>query len=106
MKLEENPQFPSSPDSAYARDLNFVLTRVHRNIAQKVNLLADGRIAGSDFVAATVPTTGTFKQGDFIRNSAPVEAGAAASKYVVLGWIVVAGGSPGTLLPVRALTGN
>lgn len=106
MKLEENPQLPSSPDSTYARDLNFTLARVFRNIAQKVNALADGRIAGSDFVAATVPTTGTFKQGDFIRNSAPVEAGAAASKYVVIGWICTVSGTPGTLLPVRTLTGN
>jgi hypothetical protein len=106
MKLEENPQLPSSPDSAYARDLNFVLSRVFRNISQKVNLLADGRIAGSDFVAATIPTTGTFKQGDFIRNSAPVEAGAVASKYVVLGWVCTVSGTPGTLLPVRTLTGN
>jgi len=106
MKLEENPQLPSNPDTPYARDLNFVLSRIFRNTAQKMNLIADGRIAGSDFVAATVPTTGTFKQGDFIRNSAPVEAGAAASKYVVLGWIVVAGGTPGTLRECRVLTGN
>lgn len=106
MKLEENPQLPINPDSTYARDLNFVLSRLFRNIAQKVNAIGDGRIAGSDFTAASVPTTGTFRQGDRVWNSAPVEAGTAGSKFVTLGWVCVAGGSPGTLLPIRTLTGN
>lgn len=106
MKLIENPQLPIGPDSTYGRDLNYALAQNFRAIAQKVNLLADGRIAGSDFVASSVPTTGTYTQGDFIRNSTPVEAGAAASKYVILGWICTAGGSPGTLLECRVLTGN
>lgn len=103
MRLEENPQLPMGQDP---KDLNFVLSRLFRNIAQKVNQIGDGRIAGSDFTAASIPTTGMFKQGDVIKNSAPVEAGTAGSKYVVLGWVCVAGGTPGTLLPIRALTGN
>jgi hypothetical protein len=106
MRLEENPQLPMNPDSAYARELNYTLSRLFRNIAQKTNAIGDGRLNGSDLVAAAVPTTGTYAQGDFIRNSAPVEAGAAASKYVVLGWICTVGGTPGTLLPCRVLTGN
>lgn len=103
MRLEENPQLPIGQDP---KDLNFVLSRLFRNIAQKVNQIGDGRIAGSDFTAASIPTTGMFKQGDVIKNSAPVEAGTAGSKFVVLGWVCVAGGTPGTLLPIRALTGN
>lgn len=106
MKLEENPQLPKDPDSRYSGDLNFVLARLFRNIAQKVNALADGRIAGNDFTAASIPTTGMFRQGDFIKNSAPVEAGTAGSKYVLIGWVCTVSGSPGTLLPVRTLTGN
>jgi hypothetical protein len=106
MRLEENPQLPLQPDSHYAGNLNFTLSRLFRNIAQKVNAIGDGRLNGSDLVAATVPTTGTYAQGDFIRNSAPVEAGAASSKYVVLGWICTVGGTPGTLLQCRVLTGN
>lgn len=106
MRLEENPQLPLNPDSDYARNLNFTLSRLFRNIAAKVNQIGDGRLVGSDLVAAAVPTTGTYAQGDFIRNSAPVEAGTAGSKYVVVGWVVSVGGSPGTLLQCRFLTGN
>lgn len=106
MKLEENPQLPQNPDSDYARSLNFTLSKLFRNIAQKVNFIGDGRIAGSDFTAASIPTTGSFAQGDFIKNSAAIEAGTAGSKYVLLGWVCTVAGSPGTLLPVRTLTGN
>ncbi len=106
MRLEENPQLPQNPDTDYARNLNFVLSRLLRNIASKVNGIGDGRIVGSDLVAAVIPTTGTYAQGDFIRNSAPVEAGTAGSKFVLVGWIVTVGGTPGTLLPCRYLTGN
>jgi hypothetical protein len=102
MRLEENPLLPTDTQA----NLVYTLTRVFRNIAQKVNQIGDGRLNGSDLVAASIPTTGTYAAGDFIRNSAPVEAGAAASKYVVLGWICTVGGSPGTLLPCRVLTGN
>lgn len=106
MKLVENPQLPLGADTAYSKELSYALSQIFRTIAQKVNLLADGRISGSDFVAASIPTTGSFRQGDFIRNSAPVEAGTVGSKYVVLGWVCVAGGTPGTLVPVRTLTGS
>lgn len=106
MRLEENPALPQNPDTNYAKDLNFVLARLLRNIASKVNAIGDGKLVGSDLVAAVIPTTGTFAQGDFIRNSAPVEAGTAGSKYVVVGWVATVGGTPGTLLPCRFLTGN
>jgi hypothetical protein len=101
MRLEENPILPTQADS-----LNFTLSRLFRNIAAKVNAIGDGRLAGSDLVAAAVPTTGTYAQGDFIKNSAPVEAGVAGSKYVVIGWFCEAGGTPGTLKQCRFLTGN
>jgi hypothetical protein len=74
--------------------------------ATMINLLTDGRLAGTNNAVAAVPTSGTFATGDFVRNSAPTELGAAGSKYVVLGWICTNGGTPGTLLQVRALTGN
>lgn len=106
MRLEEDPTLPLGAESKYELDLNYSLKNIFRKIARKVNQIGDGRIAGSDFIAATIPTTGTFKQGDFIRNSAPVEAGTASSRYVVIGWVCVSGGSPGTLLQCRYLTGN
>jgi hypothetical protein len=106
MKLIENPQLPLGADTAYAKELSYALSQILRTIAQKVNLLADGRISGSDFVAASVPTTGSFRQGDFIRNSAPVEAGTAGNKYILAGWLCEVGGTPGTLRECRYLTGN
>jgi hypothetical protein len=102
MRLEENPLLPTDTQT----NLVYTLSRLFRNIAQKVNQIGDGRLNGSDLVAASIPTTGTYAAGDFIRNSAPVEAGSASSKYVVLGWICTVGGSPGTLLQCRVLTGN
>lgn len=106
MRLGEEPTLPMGASSKYEIDLNFTLKKLFKDIARKVNQIGDGRIAGSDFTAASIPTTGTFKQGDFIRNSAPVELGTAGSKYIVQGWTCTVGGSPGTLLPVRTLTGN
>lgn len=106
MKLEENPQLPMNADSPYAQALNQVLTRLFRAYSQKVNQLADGRIGGADLVMTAAPTTGQYQLGDFVRNSAPSELGAVSSKYVVLGWVNVAAGSPGTFLPCRVLTGN
>ena len=102
MRLEENPLLPTDTQT----NLVYTLSRLFRNISAKVNQIGDGRLVGSDLVAASIPTTGTYAAGDFIRNSAPVEAGTAGSKYVVLGWICTVGGTPGTLLQVRALTGN
>lgn len=73
--------------------------------ATLVNALAAGRIEAVD-ARASVPTAGSHKQGDFVRNSAPVEAGTAGSKYVVFGWLCVASGTPGTFVQARFLTGN
>jgi hypothetical protein len=71
-----------------------------------LNLLTDGRLAGTNNATTAAPTSGTHAQGDVVRNSAPTELGTAGSKYVVLGWICVAGGTPGTWLQTRVLTGN
>lgn len=52
------------------------------------------------------PGGGNWKRGDFVSNSTPSEAGSSPNKYVVIGWICVASGSPGTWLECRCLTGN
>lgn len=103
MRLEENPLLPSSGDYS---QLNFVLSRLFRAIATKVNGLADGRLSQIDNARTSVPTTGTWAAGDFVKNSAPSELGAAASKYVIFGWLCVVGGTPGTWVQCRFLTGN
>lgn len=103
MRLEENPLLPNSGDYS---QLNFVLARLFRSIATKVNGLADGRLAQIDNALTAAPTTGTWAKGDFVRNSNPSELGSAGSKYVVLGWVSIAGGTPGTFKECRALTGG
>ena len=77
-----------------------------RDHAQQVNNLTEGRISAVTNATTAAPTTGPNQQGDFVRNSAPVEAGAALSKYVVIGWVCVASGTPGTWVQCRVLTGN
>lgn len=70
-----------------------------------LNLLTDGRLSGTNNATNAAPTSGTHAQGDFVRNSTPTEAGTAGSKYVVLGWVAVSGGTPGTWKECRVLTG-
>jgi hypothetical protein len=82
------------------------LERELKEHATIINLMTDGRLSGTNNATTAAPTTGVHARGDFVRNSQPSEAGAAASKYVVLGWVCTAGGEPGTWLACRVLTGN
>lgn len=52
------------------------------------------------------PSSGTWKRGDIRYNTEPSEIGSDGEKYVVLGWICVSSGEPGTWVPIRTLTGN
>ena len=72
----------------------------------QVNQLTEGNLAAVHNARTAAPTTGTWAQGDVIRNAAPTEAGTAGSKYVVTGWVCTASGTPGTWLPCRVLTGG
>jgi hypothetical protein len=81
-------------------------TRWYREVAQQVNALSEGQVSATYNANTAAPTTGTYAQGDFVRNSTPVEAGIIGSKYVVKGWVCVAGGTPGTWVQARSLTGN
>lgn len=82
------------------------LQRELREHAQQVNALSEGRLVGTYNAATAAPTAGQFAQGDFVRNSAPVELGPALSRYVITGWLCTASGTPGTFVQVRSLTGN
>lgn len=80
-----------------------------RTIQQQLNRLSAGGIAASTTAAASPPaanSTNIYAQGDFIRNSAPVVLGTSGSQYVVIGWVCVAGGKPGTWVQSRTLTGT
>ena len=81
------------------------LSRLWASLATLVNGLAQGRISSVQAFTAA-PTAGAWHVGDCVRNSAPEETGTAGSKYVVLGWVCVTSGEPGTWLPLRCLTGN
>lgn len=106
MRLPEIPNVPRAPSDGYSKQLSQFIFDSLKAIGQKVNQMADGRIAGADLVGTTAPTTGTYKQGDFVRNSTPTELGVVTAKYVIIGWICVTGGSPGTFYDCRVLTGN
>lgn len=82
------------------------LSRWAAGVAAQINNVSEGRVIGAHNAVTAVPATGSYAVGDFVRNSTPSELGAAASKYVILGWICTVAGSPGTLLECRALTGN
>ena len=96
MKLNTTPRIQA--DVALLREL--------KEHAAQVNALSEGRMAGTYNAQTAAPTTGTWAIGDYIKNSAPAEAGSAASKYVILGWVCTVSGTPGTWLQCRALTGN
>ena len=106
MKLIETPQLPNAPESAYDRRLGQVLYRLLADVARKVNAMAAGQVLGLDGGATSVPTAGTWAQGDTVRNPNPTVQGTAGAQYVITGWLCVAGGTPGTWVQTRVLTGN
>ncbi|KPF66135.1 hypothetical protein IP84_17045 [beta proteobacterium AAP99] len=99
-------QLPVNPESDYDRRLYQVLYKFTKDVAVKVNQIADGRFAGFDLSATAAPTTGTWFRGDQVKNSAPSVLGTAGSRYVIVGWICVTGGQPGTWAEMRTLTGT
>lgn len=102
MKLDENLQVPIGTETQLAKFLYANLQK----FARKINGLAAGSFASVDGVGTAAPTTGTWAVGDFVRNSAPSEAGTTPNKYVVFGWVCVTAGTPGTWVQCRFLTGN
>ena len=76
------------------------------SVETQVNMLTEGKASAVYNAYTSAPTTGTHYVGDFIKNSAPSEQGSTNSKYVLLGWICVASGTPGTWKECRVLTGN
>lgn len=52
------------------------------------------------------PVSGRWSQGDYVENTNPTELGSAGSKYFINGWKCLSGGTPGTWVADRRLTGN
>lgn len=96
MKLDRTPKKPVDADT----------DRWYRQVSQQVNSLSEGMISARYNALTAAPTGGTWAQGDFILNKTPSELGTAGSKYVIHGWQCVTGGTPGTWVQCRFLTGN
>ena len=75
-------------------------------IVGRRNGLTEGRASALHAGDVVQPSVGTWAQGDFVRNIEPVEAGAVSSKYIVIGWMCTASGTPGTWVSCRTATGN
>lgn len=101
-----DPALPQNPETAFNRALMVRLKDVFRTYSNRIICLSEGRLNAIDNAVASVPTTGTYAQGDFVRNSTPTELGAGGSKYVIFGWVNTVGGTPGTFVQCRFLTGN
>lgn len=99
MKLQSNPRLPVPSEST--KQLTTRLYEIFRDWSASFN-----RSAMWDGEDAAAPTTGTWAQGDKVKNSSPSEAGTAGSKYVVIGWVCAVSGTPGTWVEMRCLTGN
>lgn len=97
-KLSLDPRLPAFADDARARTFLARLYEVLRDYASATNKLR--------FEGTAAPTTGTWARGDFVANTTPSEAGSTPNKYVIIGWICTASGTPGTWLQCRTLTGN
>ena len=65
-----------------------------------------GGVSGVAEAGTAAPTTGMWEQGDTLRNSNTTELGSPGARYVLMGWVCVAGGEPGTWREMRVLTGN
>lgn len=104
MRIQDRPNLGLNPGVPvpFVQRLHDILAA----ISTKLNQVALGTAEGFDGKATAIPTVGTYAQGDRIRHAAPVEAGAPGSMYVVIGWVCIAGGSPGTWREMRVLTGN
>lgn len=83
-----------------------IITKLFTEIQNQVNGNTEGSISTSHAAMTAAPTSGTYAQGDFVRNSTPTELGSASSKYVIIGWICTASGPPATFVACRCLTGN
>lgn len=103
MKIPIDPRLPQTDAPL---DLRRHLTDYFRTVASQVNSLSEGAVQASYNAMSAAPVTGVYARGDYVRNVAPAELGAAGSKYVITGFLCVTAGSPGTFVQCRSLTGN
>lgn len=104
MKLDPLPHIPDGPG------LRNRCIDLFQKVNSTVNRLIEGNASILYAAQTSYPTSGTFAVGDYVHNSAPVEAGSASSKYIVFGWKRLTSGSGNVLntdwFEDRHLTGN
>lgn len=100
MKLPLDPRLPII-NSDTLRPLTQRLQELFRQYANSYN---DSYMW--DTQGTVAPTTGTWAQGDRCKNTSPSELGTAGSKYVIIGFVCVSSGTPGTWKEMRTLTGG
>lgn len=89
-KINANPQLGYDDNILFLKQTLATILRDHAN---NINGISDGSIdAYLNMTAA--PTTMSWKQGDFIKNSAPTGASPT------IGWICTVSGTPGTWVAV------
>lgn len=103
MKLNPENRIPQRYDAG-------TFSLLLRDFATQLNLLSEGFVRAATNAATSIPTSGSYAQGDFVRKSNLAEAGSAGSKYVVTGWLRLTNGSAHVLntdwVEARVLTGN
>lgn len=102
-----DPALPIAPGPMGG--LTIALNTYLKKVQQQINAMAGGSVSSSTAANSAPPAAGNIQisaKGDTIPNNNPTELGAAGSKFVITGWICVAGGQPGTWLQCRSLTGN
>lgn len=88
MRLSSEVQLPQNPDTAYSRELVFQLKTIFRALTNKLNGIADGRLSAIDSTGTAAPTTGTWAQGDQVRNSNPTELAESVTAATLLNsWV-------------------
>ncbi len=103
MKIDLDARLPVADDF---RQLRARLSDLHRQVAVQLNNLSEGALVGKYTASTAAPTTGTWARGDEITNSEPAVLGSAASQYIIDKWRCVTGGTPGTWVECRTLTGT
>jgi hypothetical protein len=108
MRLSE-PQLPATGATGILANVIVALNKYLKQVQVQVNGNADGKISAATSASNGPPPANSitvYAAGDFIRNNAPSQTGTAGSMYVILGWLCIAPGKPGTWVACRCATGN
>ena len=102
------PQLPIAAPGSPVVALTTALTKALKPMVDQINAVSSGQASAAFNATTAAPVGGktTYAKGDFIKNSNPVEQGAAGSEFIIIGWICTVGGTPGTWKQCRVLTGD